>query len=83
MRTAVTTADNVSVHLFQDDSNFVITEQGLELDGEIHDGSLNPSNAIIIDGVTPPDDWYGRKYLFVDGEWVDNPNDPVANPPVV
>lgn len=78
MRTAVTTADNVSVHLFQDDSNFVITEQGLELDGEIHDSSLTPSNAIIVDGVTPPDDWYGRKYLLIDGEWINNPNDPLA-----
>lgn len=77
MRTLVTTADNVSVHLFQDGSTFTITEQGLVLDGVTLDSNYTPANAIIIDDVTPPDDWYGRKYCLIDGQWIDNPNDPI------
>ena len=30
---------------------------------------LNSNNAVIAENVTPPDDWYGCKYNYVNGVW--------------
>lgn len=35
---------------------------------------LNSSNATLVENVTPPDDWYGCKYLYDAGAWTLNPN---------
>lgn len=76
MKTAIETATNVSVHLYGVDSDVAITAEGLTFGGVVDDETLTTENAQIINDVTPPDDWYGRKYLLIDGEWVANPDDP-------
>lgn len=35
-------------------------------------GDLNSTNAVLVENVTPPEDWRGCKYLY-DGAWTLNP----------
>lgn len=35
---------------------------------------MNTSNSSLIEGVTPPEDWVGCKYLFDGTTWTQNPN---------
>jgi hypothetical protein len=76
VRTIIDT-DSVSVHLWGDDANAVLTEVGLYFNGVLVDTALTTENAQIKDCGVPPEDWYGRKYIFTDSEWVENPNDPI------
>lgn len=69
-------SNNVSVHLWQDESHVSLAAEGLYLDGNLDDESLTETNARIITGVVAPDDWYGRKYCYVNDQWELNPNDP-------
>lgn len=74
-------SNQVSIHLWHDDGDVQLTPEGLYFNGNLDDTSLTDANATIVENITPPEDWYGRKYLLVAGEWVDNPDDPIANPP--
>lgn len=38
----------------------------------IHD--CNSSNTVLHEGVTPPEDWTGHKYLFNGTDWTLNPD---------
>jgi hypothetical protein len=35
---------------------------------------MNASNSSLIEGVTPPEDWVGCKYLFDGTTWTQNPS---------
>jgi hypothetical protein len=76
VRTIIDT-DSVSVHLWGDDANAVLTGAGLYFNGVLVDTTLTTGNAQIKDCGNPPEDWYGRKYIFTNSEWVENPNDPI------
>jgi hypothetical protein len=71
--------NNVSVHLWCDEDTPVLTPEGLYFNDNLDDPLLTDSNAQIVENVTPPEDWYGRKYCYVDGQWEINPNDPTVN----
>lgn len=70
-------SDLVSIHLWHDDSEGTLTPEGLYLDGDLVDPSLTDSNATIVEGITPPPNWYGRRFILADGEWSENPNNPL------
>lgn len=74
-------SNGVSIHIWHDDGDVSLTADGLHFNGNLEDPSLTDTTATIVENITPPADWYGRKYLLVDGQWVDNPDDPIANPP--
>lgn len=69
-------SNNVSIHLWQDEAHVSLAAEGLYYEGNLDDESLNETNAQIITDITAPEDWYGRKYCYVDGQWELNPNDP-------
>lgn len=77
MKTLVEKETNVSVHLFNEDTLVNINEAGFQVDGQDLDTEYNTNNAEIISSESVPDDWYGKKYKYVNGEWVLNPNDPI------
>jgi hypothetical protein len=62
--------------LFTDDGAPEITTENIMFNGEVVDTQLNSSNASIVENITAPDDWIGRKYILNNGEWTQNPNDP-------
>lgn len=74
-------SDRVSTYIWYDDAVVTLTADGLYFDGNLCDASMTDANATIVEDVTAPEDWYGRKYMLIDGQWVPNPNDPIANPP--
>jgi hypothetical protein len=37
-------------------------------------GDMNSTNATLVLNVTPPDDWFGCKYLYDAGIWTLNPD---------
>ena len=76
MKTIIDT-DSVSVHLWGDNADAVLTEEGLYFNGILVDTTLTTENSQIKDCGIPPEDWYGRKYIFTESEWVVNPNDPM------
>jgi hypothetical protein len=76
MKTIVETATGVSVYLFNDEAAPEITTEHVVFDGEVVDTVLNSSNAELVENITPPEDWIGRKYILNNGEWSQNPNDP-------
>lgn len=76
MKTIVETSTGVSVYMFNDDGAPEITEENVIFDGDVVDIQLNSTNASIVENISPPDDWIGRKYILNNGEWSQNPNDP-------
>jgi hypothetical protein len=76
MKTIVETSTGVSVYLFNVEAAPEITAEHVVFNGEVVDTLLNSSNAHIVESITPPDDWIGRKYILNNGEWSQNPNDP-------
>ena len=76
MKTIVETSTGVSVYMFNDDGAPEITKENVIFDGDVVDIQLNSTNANIVENISPPDDWIGRKYILNNGEWSQNPNDP-------
>lgn len=75
MKTIIDNATKQSIYVFQDfeiikaSPNFTLVGSPVFL--TITD--CNSENTTIIENVTPPDDWVGRKYLY-DGAWELNPD---------
>ena len=76
MKTIVETSTGVSVYLFNDEAAPEITEAHVTFNGDVVDVQLNSTNASIVENISPPEDWIGRKYILNNGEWSQNPNDP-------
>ena len=76
MKTIVETSTGVSVYLFNDEAAPEITEAHVVFNGDIVDVQLNSTNASIVENISPPENWIGRKYILNNGEWSQNPNDP-------
>ncbi len=66
------TKDKVSLYTLADDAVVNISATGIEVVGKFTIGDLNSSNAVIHEGVTPPNDWEAGKYLY-DGLWTVDP----------
>ena len=66
-------SDPCSKYLFEDNElisvgdNFITVGDPEGYHFKILDG--NSSNTVIVEGVTPPEDWYGCKYNYVSGAW--------------
>ena len=60
-----------SKYLFANDKIVTVKDNCIEVGSpiELIIGDLNSSNAIVVEGVTEPVDWYGCKYNYVNGVW--------------
>lgn len=78
MKTIVTNVDNVSVHLFDISQNVYLDGSGLHVDDLVLP-EFTPENSTLVDVENTPEDWYGCAYLYSNGQWSKNPNDPTLN----
>lgn len=84
MKTIIENSTDISKYIFEDDVEITLDESTITTpDFTIAD--MNSSNATVVEGVTPPADWVGCKYLYADSEWVLNPDwiEPVYEDPEV
>lgn len=76
MKTIVRKDSNISIWIFDDSQSVDIQENqtvvGDPVEYYISDCTTADSN--LIDGVTPPVNWIGHKYLFSNGSWTLNPD---------
>lgn len=73
MKTIIEKETKESKYIFADDVVLLFSEQNIETPDFII-GDLNSNNAILVEGVTPPDDWTGCKYFYDAEVWTLNPN---------
>jgi hypothetical protein len=73
MKTIILNETKESKYIFADDVSVTFTDENIVTPLFII-GDMNNGNAMMIEGVVPPDDWAGNKYLFDNGEWRPNPN---------
>jgi hypothetical protein len=61
--------------LMSDDEVVVIDDTSISIGYTVHTvfADLNSGNAELVTGVTPPNDWVGRRYLYDSGTWTQNP----------
>ena len=68
--------DPCSKFIFEDEKMVSLEENYTQV-GDLSDQEdrcfkildLNSSNAVIVEDVTPPEDWYGCKYNYVNDAW--------------
>ena len=73
MKTIIENSTNQSKYIFED--NIAITQDLYKTTTpDFIIGDLNFDNSTLVENVTPPTDWVGCKYLFVNNEWVLNPD---------
>lgn len=70
------TKNNSSVYLLND-SDFVEITSEYTIIGNppikiVSD--CKTENAVLHENVTAPEDWIGNKYLYMDGQWLNNPD---------
>lgn len=76
MKTITRNDNDISLYIFDDveivsvnsDETVVGFPKKLTID------DCNSSNVTLHENVTPPEDWFGWKYLFDGAEWILNPN---------
>jgi hypothetical protein len=73
MKTIILNETKESKYIFADDVTLTFTDDTIIAPSFII-SDMNAGNATLIEGVTPPDDWYGNKYLFDNGEWTISPD---------
>lgn len=73
MKTIIENATNQSKYIFEDNVELILAETRITTPSFII-GDLNSNNSTIIENITPPNDWKGCKYLFVNNTWELNPN---------
>ena len=71
MKTLIENSTDISKYVFADDANVTLESDKIITDGFII-ADMNSENSTLVEGVTPPDDYVGNKYLYVDSEWVSN-----------
>jgi hypothetical protein len=74
---------DVSVHCFHHYEQVELTAEGFKVDGLSYEpNDINILTSTIVENVSIPDDWYGRKYLYQNNQWIINPDDPMTQNPV-
>ena len=73
MKTITETATNISKYIFDDACDLVVAADNITCPHFII-GDMNSSNATIVEGVTPPEDWAGCKYTLDGNTWALNPD---------
>ena len=69
------TKNNRSLYLFEDSEVLTVSSNNVIV-GEppkLIIADCNSANAVIHENVTPPEDWTGCKYLYIDGVWSPDP----------
>jgi len=74
MQTIIEKSTKESLYLFEDSKFLELNENGLHVGEpiEFRDGWINSSTGELITGVTEPTGWYGRRYKYDGGEWINN-----------
>lgn len=64
-------SNGCSMFLFDDDKIVRFKENSIEvgIPVEFIIGNVIAEDAILVEGVTEPDDWFGCKYNYVNGVW--------------
>tara|TARA_B100001939_G_scaffold339622_1_gene346660 strand:- start:356 stop:613 length:258 start_codon:yes stop_codon:yes gene_type:complete len=76
MKTLTRTGSNISLYIFEDNKYLDINEDTIVV-GDPADfiiADCNSGNTLLHQNVTPPSDWTGNKYTYVDGVWANNPS---------
>jgi len=73
MKTLIHIETKTSRFVFPDNANIVLMEDRV-LCPNLHIADLNISNSVLVESVTPPNDWVGLKYLYDNGAWTLNPD---------
>ncbi len=73
MKTIVETGTNLSKYVFDDAAELAVSSDNIATPQFII-GDLNSANAVVHDGVTPPEDWVGNKYTYDGATWTINPD---------
>ena len=72
-KTIIQNATKKSSYIFDDDVAIQITDTTIITPNFIV-SDLNSGNSTLVENVTPPEDWFGNKYLYEDGVWTQDPN---------
>lgn len=73
MKTLIHNETKQSKYIWADDASVTVGDDMTYAPG-FNIGDLNSNNATLVENVTPPDDWYGCKYLYDAGAWTLNPD---------
>ena len=73
MKTLIETGTNISKYKFEDEDVVTVNDNNVVAPDFII-SDLNNSNCTIATGVTPPSDWVGCKYTFINNTWTLNPD---------
>lgn len=77
MKTIVENATNQSLYLLADTETVAMNETHIVVGDPARFivGDCNSGNTTLIEGVTEPAEWVGRKYLYTEADgWALNPN---------
>ena len=73
MKSLIHNETKQSKFLWADDAQIMVCED-MTFSPGLNIADLNSTNATLVENVTPPEDWYGCKYLYDAGTWTLNPN---------
>jgi hypothetical protein len=73
MKTLIRNEDQISIYLFEDSVELVVSENGIIVGNpvEFTIGDRNSTNTTLVEGIDSPDDWSHWKYKYIDGQWVE------------
>ena len=76
--------DNFSLYVFQDVEvvNIAADKTTIGNPEQLIISDCNSTNSVMYENVSPPEDWSGCKYFYINNTWTLNPNW-VANPIVI
>ena len=72
-KTIIQNGTKQSSYIFDDDVAIQLTDSTIITPNFII-GDLNSGNATLVTDVTPPEDWFGNKYLYDNETWTQDPN---------
>lgn len=75
MKTLIDTLTKASIGIYDDAVPVLIQEKNILVGDPVQTTILdrNQANTILIENVTPPNDWIGWKYSYFNGAWTLNP----------
>lgn len=72
MKTLIEDKSKQSKFIWADDVEVVLGDE-MTFTPDLHIWGLHSGNATLVENITPPEDWYGCKYLYDAGAWTLNP----------
>jgi hypothetical protein len=73
MKTLIDIETKISLCVYEDATEVVIQTNQILIGNPVQTYILDryQSNTTLIENVTPPQDWDGWKYKYIDGQWVE------------